>query len=506
MKRSFIFFIMASALTLSSASFSKEVDPNKVEIIASDTAKNLDGMDTNSSAKLEPNAEVKERLKSGDVRQTFDGRMRGVLGCVMMVLFAIMVSTNRKKINWRTVSYGLGIQFIFAIIALKLPAGKIFFDCANDVVLKILSFSTEGARFLFGNLVGMNVPVGVPGEGPAHMVFLSGDGTWANTGAFFAFNVLPTIIFFSALTTVLYHLRVLEWIIRGVAVVMQKTMRTSGAESFSAAANIFVGQTEAPLLVKPFIAKMTKSELLAIMSGGMATVAGGVLAAYVGILKGYFPDIAGHLIAASVMSAPAALVMSKIIFPETEKSATANAADIRVERSDANVIDAAARGTSEGLMLALNVGAMLIAFIALIAFVNWIIAGLLGLFGFDGITLEVIFSWLGAPLAYLMGVPWADAPFVGSLIGTKTVINEMVAYIQLSDELTAGQITHAKSVIIATYALCGFSNFSSIGIQLGGLSAMAPQRRSDFAKLGIRAMIAGSLACFQTAAIAGILL
>ena len=505
MKRSFIFLLMAAALTLPSITLATDNAAPSANLIV-ENPQDLDGLGANPSADFEANAEVKARLKSGDVRQTMGGRLRGAFGCVMMLLFAIMISTNRKRINWRTVGYGLGIQFIFAVIALKLPAGQLFFDLANDVVLKILSFSTEGARFLFGNLVGMNVPVGSPGEGPAHMVFLDPNGSWANTGAFFAFNVLPTIIFFSALTTVLYHLRVLEWIIRLVAMVMEKTMKTSGAESFSAAANIFVGQTEAPLLVKPFIAKMTNSELLAIMSGGMATVAGGVLAAYVGILKGYFPDIAGHLIAASVMSAPAALVMSKIIFPETKQSETAKASDIKVERSDANVIDAAARGTSEGLMLALNVGAMLIAFIALIAFMNWVIGGILGIFGFPGLTLEIIFSWLGAPIAYIMGVPWADAPFVGSLIGTKTVINEMVAYIQLSDELTTGQITHAKSVIIATYALCGFSNFSSIGIQLGGLSAMAPQRRKDFAKLGIRAMIAGSLACFQTAAIAGILL
>lgn len=458
------------------------------------------------SALEKKRAELQEKLKNNQVSQNWAGRARGALGCLLMVLFAYLLSTNRKAISWRTVGVGMFIQFSFAVIVLKLEAGRLLFDYANDLVMKILSFSTEGARFLFGNLVGMNIPVGLPGEGPAHMVPLATNGQWANTGAFFAFNVLPTIIFFSALTAVLYHLRILEWLIRGMAKLMQRTMGTSGAESFSTAANIFIGQTEAPLLVKPFLAKMTNSEIMAIMSGGFATVAGGVLAAYVGILKGYFPDIAGHLIAASVMSAPSALIMAKIIFPETQVPETANADNIVVQRGDANVIDAAARGTGDGLMLALNVGAMLISFVALIAFLNWSISGICGLVGFEGVSLEVIFSWVGAPIAYLMGVPWADAPFVGSLIGTKTVINEMVAYIQLADEIKFGQLEHAKSVIIATYALCGFSNFSSIGIQIGGLSAMAPGRRSDFAKIGLRAMVAGSLACFQTATIAGILI
>ncbi len=437
-------------------------------------------------------AKVLAELKSGHIEQSLSGRLMGLAGCATMLLIAFALSSNRRKISWRLVGIGLGMQFLFAFIVLKTYAGRAFFDLANSAIVKILSFSSDGAKFLFGNLIGQTVPVS--------------SGGFANVGAMFAFGILPTIIFFSALTAVLYHLRVLEWFVRLMAFAMNKTMGTSGAESFSAAANIFVGQTEAPLLVRPFLEKMTKSEILAVMSGGFATVAGGVMAAYVAVLMHLFPDIAGHLLAASVMSAPASLVMAKIMIPETEISETANASDIRVERQGENLLDAAARGTSDGLMLALNVGAMLIAFIALIAMLNWIM-GTVGVWvGVDGLSLEKLFSWLGAPIAWLLGVPWQDAPAIGMLLGTKTAVNEFVAYLQLGDQLQANTITHGKSIVIATYALCGFSNFASIGIQIGGLSALAPSRRSDFAKLALRGMIAGSLACFQTAAIAGILL
>jgi concentrative nucleoside transporter, CNT family len=306
--------------------------------------------------------------------------------------------------------------------------------------------------------------------------------------------------------------------VKGFAWIMMRTMRTSGAETLSAAGNIFVGQTEAPLLIKPYVARMTMSELMAVMTGGFATVAGGVMAAYVGMLIAFFPDIAGHLMAASVMSAPAALVFAKIMWPETEEPATRGSLRVEVEKVDANVIDAAARGAGEGLHLALNVGAMLLAFIALIALFNaligWIgavtmVTTLLQNVGWlatgQPLNLESILGWLLAPLAFLMGVPWADAPQIGTLLGIKTVVNEFVGYLQLNAMLAGGTELSPRSVVIATYALCGFANFSSIAIQIGGIGGIAPSRRSDLARLGLRAMIAGTLAAFMTATIAGIL-
>jgi CNT family concentrative nucleoside transporter len=348
------------------------------------------------------------------------------------------------------------------------------------------------------------MPVGAGGlHGP-----VQASGSMAEVGSFFAFGVLPTIIFFSSLMAVLYHLGVMTFVVRGIAWVMQRTMGTSGSETLSASGNIFVGQTEAPLLVKPFVGGMTESELMAIMTGGFATVAGGVMAAYVGFLQASFADIAGHLLAASVMSAPAALVCAKLMVPEPEpeKSETYGQLKVNLEKIDANVIDAAARGAGDGLKLALNVGAMLLAFIALIAMINFGIGWACGLVGFDGVTLEGILGKLLAPLAWVMGVPWHDCAAVGQLIGVKTVVNEFVAYINLSGMVNdPNQLTHPRSVIIATYALCGFSNFSSIAIQIGGIGGIAPERRSDLAKLGLRAMVAGSFACFLTATVAGLL-
>jgi len=310
----------------------------------------------------------------------------------------------------------------------------------------------------------------------------------------------------------------MQAIVRAVAWVMMRTMRTSGAETLSTAGNIFVGQTEAPLLIKPFVATMTMSELMTVMTGGFATVAGGVMAAYVGMLVSHFPDIAGHLLAASVMSAPAALLISKVMYPEREEPETRGTLRITVESPDANVIDAAARGAGEGLTLALNVGAMLLAFIALIAVLNALLGWLgdvthlarvlqgWGLLAADErLTFEAVLGWILAPLAWVMGVPWKDAIEVGALLGVKTVLNEFVAYLQLSSVLATGADLSPRSVVIATYALCGFANFSSIAIQIGGIGGIAPSRRSDLSTLGIRAMIGGSLAAFMTAAIAGIL-
>lgn len=451
-----------------------------------------------------------------DVDTPLGARLVSLLGIAALLGLGWLMSANRRRVDWRLVGIGTALQFVFALIILKTPLGEAVFAAINDAVVALLGFTVEGARFLFGNLVFNNIPVGTgaPGMGP-----VAGEGMAAVSGAFFAFNVLPTIIFFSALMTVAYHIGIMQSIVRGMAWVMQRTLRTSGAETLSASGNIFLGQTEAPLLIKPFVDRMTKSELHAVMTGGFATVAGGVMAAYVGMLLAYFPTIAGHLMAASVMSAPAALVFSKLMYPETEVPETGSDVNVKIEKIDANVIDAAARGAGEGLTLALNVAAMLLAFIAIVALFNallaWvgdvttITAGLrsMGALAADQrLTLEILLGWLLAPLAWVMGVPWNESVQVGSLLGVKTVLNEFVAYLQLANGLTAGTPLSPRSVIIATYALCGFANLSSIGIQIGGIGGIAPRRRSDLAQLGMRAMIAGTLASFQTAAIAGILI
>jgi CNT family concentrative nucleoside transporter len=329
---------------------------------------------------------------------------------------------------------------------------------------------------------------------------------WAAGGAYFAFSVLPTIIFFSSLMTVLYYLRVMQTVVKAFAWIMQRTMGTSGAETLSASGNIFLGQTEAPLMIRPFVEKMTMSELHCVMTGGFATVAGGVMAAYVGMLLPYFPEIAGHLLAASVMSAPAAIVISKVMYPETEEPETRGTLKADVPSPDVNVIDAATRGAGEGLTLALNVGAMLLAFIALIAMINAGFGWVGSVFGYDGLSLELVSGWIMAPVAWIMGVPWHDSVAIGSLLGVKTIINEFVAYLQLATSLQRGIDLEPRSIVIATYALCGFANFSSIAIQIGGIGGMAPSRRSDLSRIGIRAMIAGTLASFMTATIAGALL
>ena len=444
-------------------------------------------------------------------------RLMSLVGMLLLMVIAWLLSVNRALVPWRIILWGTGLQLIFALLILKTNAGVAFFDSLNDVIVSLLNFTSEGARFLFGNLIVNNVPIarGEPGMGPAAPI----PGMVANTGAFFAFSILPTIVFFSSLTTMLYYFGVLQTVVKGIAWVMLRTMRTSGAETLSAAGNIFLGQTEAPLLIKPYVAGMTMSELMAVMVGGFANIAGGVLAAFVALLVAQIPDIAGHLLAASVMSAPGTLVFAKLMYPETGEPATRGQLHVAVEKIDANVIDAAARGAGEGLHLAFNVGAMLLAFIAIIAVLN----ALLGLFGewtrladvlqgygwlAEGqrLNLQSILGWLFAPLAWIMGVPWSDATTVGSLIGIKTSVNEFVAYLRLSDMLAAGTDLSPRSIVIASYALCGFANFSSIAIQIGGIGGMAPGRRSDLARLGLRAMIGGSLATFMTATIAGMLI
>jgi CNT family concentrative nucleoside transporter len=442
------------------------------------------------------------------VRQGLDtpllARLTGIFGLVAMIAIAWALSTDRRKVNWRLVGMGVVLQAVFAFLVLKTGVGRALFTGANQVFVRLLGFTRDGATFIFGNLVDANVPVGIPSGMPVETSPLDSIQMWANTGASFAFLVLPTIIFFSSLMSVLYYLGIMQGIVRWIAWVMQRTMGTSGAETLSVAGNIFVGQTESPLLIKPFVGGMTFSELNTVMVGGFATIAGGVMAAYVGMLTPYFPDIAGHLLTASVMNAPAALLISKILVPELSEPSTKGSVKLEVERTEANVIEAAAGGAAQGLQLALNVGAMLLAFIALINLLNFGVAGIGGAVGIEGLSLERIFGWVLAPLAWLMGAPWSDATTVGSLIGVKTVVNEFVAYLQLAGTLEGGGLS-PRAAIISTYALLGFANFSSIAIQIGGIGGIAPTRRGDLSRLGLRAMIGGNLAAFMSASLAGML-
>ena len=422
-------------------------------------------------------------------------RFIGILGILAILGIAYLLSNNKRKINFRLILWGLSLQLFFAILILKVPGGKLVFDFIDSIIKKILDFSVEGSKFLFGNLGNQDM------FGPWEANFPN-DGTWPGFGFQFAFLVLPTVIFFSSLMSVLYHIGIMQKIIKFVTKIMQKTMGTSGAETASISANIFVGQTEAPLVIKPFISKMTKSELTAIMTGGFATVAGGVMAAYVLMLSNVIPGIAGHLMAASIMSAPAALVIAKIIYPETSTPETSKS-DIELSEvsDEGNFLEALGNGASEGMKLALNIAAMLIAFLSVIALLNWI----LSLISFSGttLTIELILGYLFMPLAFLMGAPWSEAQILGSLMGQKLVLTEFIAYgnlAALSDTISV------RTATIGAYALCGFANFASIGIQLGGIGAIAPERKKDLAKTVTKAMLGGALASWLTATIAGILI
>ncbi len=507
-----------AGLTALNARWTEQSNRPKIRSLAGlEPAVNLETLDLRDNALTSPTlptawTKLREQNLAGnplnradDLRDTpgIWARLRGMLGLLLLAFSAWALSSNRRNIPWRVVLWGIALQIVFAVLILRTPVGAGIFDVANQAILAVVGFTLEGARFLFGDLVYNTVPVGTGTAGDPGLA--EGSQYVARTGAFVAFNVLPTIIFFASLMTVLYHLGLMQWLVRGIAWIMWRTMRTSGAETLSAAGNIFVGQTEAPLLVKPFVNGMTRSELMAIMTGGFATVAGGVMAAYAGMLVGFFPDIAGHLMAASVMSAPAALVVAKLMVPEEEKSETASGMRTKVERPDVNVIEAAARGAGEGLRLAANVGGMLLAFLALIALVNGLLGWAGGLVGLSGLSLEGILGVLLAPVAWVMGVPWQDAAEVGSLMGLKTVATEFVAYLGLADGMSAGTISD-RSAAIAAYALSGFANFSSIAIQIGGIGGIAPKRRQDLARLGLRAMIGGSIAAFMTAAIAGVLI
>jgi CNT family concentrative nucleoside transporter len=450
----------------------------------------------------------------------FVERLVGLLGIATMLGLAVLLSYDRKAINWKLVASGLGLQTVFGLIVLKTETGRAVFRTIGNLITRLLGFQEEGARFVFGNLVQSTVPV-TASDGTA----AGGVAMVAQTGSYFAFNVLPTIIFFSALMSVLYYLGLMQLIVKGLAYVMQKTLRTSGAETLSASGNIFLGQTESPLLIKPFIGKMTRSELNTVMVGGFATVAGGVLAAYVGMLSGWFPGIASHLLAASVMNAPAGLILSKILLPEREVPETAagiKAAAVAMKdaparsgrwsflrfgegTTDSSVIEAAANGAGQGVQLAINVGAMLMAFIALVALLNALLGFGGGLVGLPDLSLQGILGAVLRPLAWVMGVPWQDTAYVGSLIGIKATLNEFVAYAQFGSDLAAGAVLQPRSAIILTYALLGFANFSSIAIQIGGIGGLAPGRKSEIAALGLKAMIAGNLAAFMSASLAGML-
>ena len=433
--------------------------------------------------------------------------LRGLIGLAFVLGIAVVFSNAKKKINWKMVGIGVTMQFLFALFVLKTEVGKVIFGALSKGFVMLLGFTSQGAQFVFGS-------------------FAKGPEMTGSLGFFFAFQVLPTIIFFAAIMSVLYHLGVMQKVVKGMAWVMARLLGTSGAETLSVAANVFIGQTEAPLVIKPYISSMTQSELLTMMIGGMAHIAGGVMAAYVAMLGVAFAQASGwpidtaqvrfahHLLAASVMSAPATLIIAKILIPETETPLTKGNVQVKTEKTHSNIIDAAAGGAGDGVKLAINIAAMLIAFIALIALVNAILGWVGDWSGLNAIcmqnfgkpvSLELMFGLVLQYIAYMIGVPWEDALKVGSLMGIKVVANEFVAYSQLADIIAAKGLSE-KAITIATYALCGFANFSSIAIQIGGIGPLAENRRADIAKLGLKAVLGGTIATWMTATIAGILM
>ena len=411
------------------------------------------------------------------------GILQPIFGATVILAIAVAFSTNRRAINWTTVAWGLSLQVLFALIVLKTSAGQRVFAALGNAINKLLGFAGVGAAFVFG-------PLGDSSVWSRAMTGALGP-SGAQYGVIFAFQVLPTIIFIAALFAILYYFGVMQVVVRLFAVLMHRVMKASGAEALNVAASIFMGQTEAPLTIRPYLPEMTESELMTVMTSGMAHISGGIMAAYI-----LFGIEAKHLLTAVIMTAPGTIMMAKMLVPETGQPKTMGTVRLEVEMTDVNVIDAAGRGTGEGLHLALNVGAMLISFLALIAMVNYLL-------GFAHLSLQQIFGWVFAPVAWSMGVPWRDAPVIGNLLGTRMALNEFVAYSQLGPLKPS---LDPKSFTIATFALCGFANFSSIGIQIGGIGALAPNRRHDLARLGLRAMFAGTLANFMTATIAGFLL
>ena len=401
----------------------------------------------------------------------------GVIGVIVLLGIAYLLSNDRKMIDTNIIIWGLGLQISFAFIILKTPLGEYIFTYLNNIIVKLISFADAGSDFLFTSFIP---------EVGYHVALIN-----------FAFRALPVIIFFSSLIAATYYFGIIQFIIKKIAFIMEKTMKTSGAETLSVSANIFVGQTEAPILIRPFISSMTKSELMAIMVGGFATVAGSVMALYISWLNNV-PNIAGHLLAASVMSAPAALMIAKVIYPETERPKTVNSDNIDLKSKDTNAMDAIGRGATDGMKLAANVAAMLIAFISIVAMINFIL-------GYANTSLQEILGMIFKPIAWSMGVPWEEANIVGTLMGEKIVLTELIAFGDLTNYIK-NDLLSERSAIIASYALCGFANVGSIGIQLGGIGAMAPERRSDLSNLVLKAMIGGVLASWLTASIAGILI
>ncbi len=397
-------------------------------------------------------------------------RLVSFFGLIFVILLAWLLSSDRKGMNVRLILSGTALQFLFAILILWTTPGQAVFEASRALVAKILSFSDDGAQFVFGENFREH---------------------------FFAFSVLPTIIFVSSMTSVLFHLGIMQRVVKVIAKVMSKVMDTSGSESLVASANIFIGQTEAPLVIKPYLHTMTNSELMAMMTGGMATISAGMIAAYASMGLD-----AGHLLAASFMSAPASLVIAKIMFPESDISPTKGQVKIDVPKQDSNLLDAACRGASEGVRLALNIAGMLIAFIAIVSLLNWLMS-FLPMAGNEPLTMQRLLGWISAPFAWLLGVEWKDAQTVGFLLGEKIILNEFVAYLDL---VKYKDLISPRSFNIATYALCGFANFGSIAIQIGGISILAEERRGDFARLGFKAMIGGALAAIMTATIAGMLI
>ncbi len=426
---------------------------------------------------------------------------RGTIGMTAIILIAFLFSSHRKSISWKLVLGGLGLQIVFAVAVLKIPFVITIFESISGVFVEILGFTRAGSEFLFGGLIT----------------------NMDSFGYIFAFQVLPTIIFFSALTSLFYFLGILQKIVYAFAWVVQKVMKLSGAESLAAAGNIFLGQTEAPLLIKPYIEKMTKSEMLCLMIGGMATIAGGVLAAYIGFLGGDSPEaqkqFATHLLCASVMSAPAAIIISKILIPETEPEKIITDLEISNEKVGKNVLESISIGTTEGLKLAINVGAMLLVFTALMAMLNYIFYYWIGSWTglneyivsatagkYNGLSLQYILGYLFSPMAWLIGIDAQNMFTVGQLLGEKTILNEFFAYASLGKLKETGVLTDERAIIITTYALCGFANFASIGIQIGGIGSLAPSKRTQLSQLGLRALLGGTLACLLTAAIVSMII
>lgn len=430
---------------------------------------------------------------------SFESMLRGLLGLVFLVGILFVFSTHKRSINWGLVIKGISLQIVFAVLVLYWSGFRYLLDVISGGFLQILSFTRNGVNFLFADKTGSLHPA-------------------LET---FAFTILPTVIFFSALTSLLFYFGILQKVVYVLAYIMRKLMKISGAESLSSAGNIFLGQTEAPLLVRPYLENMTRSEILCIMTGGMATIAGGVLASFILFLGGDDPEMqkefAKHLITASVLSAPAAIVCAKILLPE--KEAVSSEMKIPKDRIGSNFLEAIANGTTDGLKLAVNVGAMLLVFIAMVAMVNYFLEDIIGYYSglnaeiqdqtnsrYSGLNMQFMLGYIGAPIAWMVGVPHEDMVLVGQLLGQKTVLNEFYGYMELGRLKNEGQFIHEKSIILATYILCGFSNFASIGIQIGGIGALAPGQRANLSKLGFRALLGGTVACLMTASVAGMFL